>query len=835
MPLDMKVGFRMLVKYPGLALVAGLAMAFAICVGAVTFEVVMQFVHPTLPLPDGDRIVQIRNWDVAAGQVEPRALYDFGVWRDGMTSLTEIGAYRDISSNLITDGDARPVQVAEITASAFRVAPAAPLMGRVLSSEDDRAGAPPVVVIGYDLWKTRFASDPRVIGRSVQLGETFATVVGVMPDGYGFPVAQQAWIPLHSDVLHQLPLDGPAVTVFGRLKPGVSLEAAQVQLSELGRRAASELRRTHEHLRPQVVSYTRSYWDPSPESMALMFSFNVFAIMLLTLICSNVALLLFARAAAREGELVVRSALGASRTRIIAQLFAEALVLGGVAAVVGLVAAHTVLQLWGRRFLEENLGTLPFWFDLRLSPATVLYTAGLTLLAAAIAGVLPALKVTRGFASRLRQGTAGGGGVQFGGLWTVVIVVQVAFTVAFPALALFEQRESVRMRAFPAGFAADEYLSAQLEIDASSVTNTKTQSDAELQARFERAAEILRQRVISQPGIRGVTFVDRLPRDGHHERNIELDQLPSPDSAIMPLREVSTAAIDPSYFDVLETPILAGRRFNATDLSPDAHVVIVDRSFVDQVLLGRNAIGRRVRFAKDQRGGSLSDDARPWYEIVGVVNELGMGTPTQRGRAAGMYLPAVPGSTQPLNIVVHVQGDPMSFAPRLREVATSVDPGVRVSRVQRVDQVTDSMLWILGLWFRVTLVLTGIALLLALAGIYAVLSFAVARRTREIGVRVALGASPRSVVTAIFRRPLTQVSVGVVVGGVMVGLVSVFVSGHKPDAPISEAHFAAAVTPTRVALLIGYAAFMYCVCLLACIVPTRRALSVEPTEALRSE
>jgi putative ABC transport system permease protein len=837
LPLDVKFGFRMLLKYPGLTIVGGLAMAFAVWVGATTFEVVTQLVYPTLPLPGGDRIVQIRNWDVAEGRVEPRALRDFVAWREGLTSVTDIGAYRDLSRNLVAPGgDARPVQVAEITASAFRIAPTFPLLGRVLGPADERAGAPPVVVLGYEVWRTRFAGDASVIGRSVQLGETYATVVGVMPEGFGFPMAHDAWTPLQSDLLSQPPREGPAVTVFARLAPGVSLDAAQVELSVLGGRTTAQLPSTHQHLRPQVVPYTRSYLDKSPSDMGLMLSFNLFAVMLLVLVCGNVALLMFARAATRQSELVVRSALGATRGRIIGQLFAEALVLGTLAAAVGLTATHLVLQQWGLNFLRENLGRLPFWYDLRLSPATVLYAAGLTLLGAAIAGVLPALKVMRGMGSRLRQGTAGGGGVQFGGVWTAVIVTQVAFTVAFPALAYVEQRQLVRIETFPAGFSSEEYLAARLEIDATSVAGAgnATAADADggeaaERVRFTAALEALRQRVTAEPGVVGVTFVDRLPRTGHVERYIELDE-PSPEpardgsapSAALPLREVSTARIDPSYFDVLEAPIVAGRGFTAADLAPGARAVIVDRGFVDQVLLGRNAVGRRVRFAREQRGGALADDARPWYEIVGVVNELGMGAPTQRGRAAGFYLPTAPGSAGPLNVVVHTRGDPLSLAPRLRAVATAVDPALRLSELQRVDQVTSGVLWVLGLWLRITLLLTAIALLLALAGIYAVLSFTVARRTREIGVRVALGSDRRRVVAAIFRRPLTQVGLGVAAGGVVIGVGALAVLGGG-------------LTAGQVVLLVGYAAFMLGVCLLACVVPTRRALGVEPTEALRAE
>ena len=476
--LDLKLGGRMLVKYPGLTIVGGLAMAFAICVGTVIFEVLTLFVHPTLPLPAGERIVQIRNWDVAANDPEPRALHDFIVWRGALRSVTELGAWRDVTRNLIVaGGDARPVEVAEITASGFRIAEGAPLLGRVLVAADERPGAPPVAVLGYDVWRTRFGSDPNVLGRTVQLGNEYATVVGVMREGFAFPVSHELWMPLRTDILDQAPRSGPAITVFGVLAPGVTLETAQAELTTLGRRAAIEQPATHEHLQPRVTPYAKLFFsDPSGEDLGILFSIYVFAVMLLVLVCGNVALLLFARAATRESELVVRSALGASRSRIVAQMFAEALVLGGVAAVVGLVAADFALRSWGVEFLEVNLGRLPFWYDLRLSPATVLFALGLTVLGSAIAGVMPALKVTRGMGSRLKQAAAGAGGLQFGGVWTAVIVVQVAVTVAFPAVVYVEQWQLRHIQTFEAGFAAEEYLAVRIEMDAPIVPGANADS-----------------------------------------------------------------------------------------------------------------------------------------------------------------------------------------------------------------------------------------------------------------------------------------------------------------------------------------------------------------------
>lgn len=462
-PMDVRLAARMLVKYPGLTVVGGLAMAFAICVGVVIVQVVGLFTNPTLPVTEAARLVEVRSMDVAANVQEKKVLADFLEWRSSVRSLTEIGAWRDSSRNLIVaEGDVRPVKVAEMSVSGFLVADGTPLMGRALMAADEHPAAPGVAVIGYDVWRRRFASDPHVLGRTVQIGHELVTVVGVMREGFEFPVSHDVWLPLKTALLDQTPRSGAALSVFARLAPGVSLQAAQAELTSVGQRTAAQWPATHQHLEPHVRPYAQMFMPDDPADLAMMYAIYGFFALLLVLICGNVGLLLFARAAAREADLVVRTALGASRGRLVAQLFAEALVLGAVASVAGLAAANVVMRTWGTLFLETNLGRLPFWFDLALSPRAVVAAFVLTVAGAAVAGVVPALKLTRGMAQRLRQSTAGSGGLQFGGVWTVVIVAQVAATVIFPALAYWELAEVRRVEDFDFGFAHEQYLAVRI-------------------------------------------------------------------------------------------------------------------------------------------------------------------------------------------------------------------------------------------------------------------------------------------------------------------------------------------------------------------------------------
>jgi putative ABC transport system permease protein len=847
--LDVKLGARMLVKYPGLTLVGGFAMAFAIWLGIIIFQVVGLFVHPTLPLPQGARLVEIRTIDVAASADEEQVLHDFLEWRQSLRSLTEIGAWRDSSRNLIVSagGDSRPVTVAEMSVSGFRVSDGEPLMGRVLIDADEGPAAPAVAVIGFEVWRTRFAGDPHVLGRVVRLGSEDATVVGVMREGFEFPVSHDVWMPLKTAGLDQRPRSGPAITVFALLAPGDTIETAQAELTTAGRRAAMDLPATHQHLEPRVRPYAMMAAPGEPGDQPVMYSVYVFTALLLILICGNVGLLLFARAASREADLVVRTALGASRGRIVAQMFAEALVLGGVAAIVAVAAADVTLRTWGTVFLETNIGRLPFWFDLGLSPGTLLVALLLTVACAAIAGIVPALKVTRGMGHRLKQTTAGSGGLQFGGVWTVVIVAQVAATVMFPAVVYIEQSLLRGVQDFDPGFASEQYLAVQIErdypVEGGSSADAAT---LERNARLVTTLEALRQKVAAQPGVRGVTFSEDVPTTNRPQKLIELGDdiagangtstIAGGSNAELPMREATVAAVDPSYFEVLDAPVLAGRGFTRADVLPGARVAIVDQSFVEQVLEGRNAVGQQVRFrypgppSRRWGPGNPNDPAGAddWYEVIGIVRELGAGAPTQAGRAAGFYIPATPDQFDQIHMMVHAHGgDPMALAPQVRDAATAVDPSLRLVNLKRANEANDDVLWVMGLWVRITIVLSSVALVLSLAGIYAVLSFTVARRTREIGVRVALGASRKGVVLATFRRPLFQVALGVVVGTAIIVAASMLL--RNTELPGYESD----LTLRGVAMITGYGIVMLGVCLLGCVVPTRRALTIEPTIALR--
>ncbi|HEX6315726.1 MAG TPA: ABC transporter permease [Gemmatimonadaceae bacterium] len=818
--LDFKLGARMLARYPGLTIVGGLAMAFAIWVGAGTFEFLSQVVNPQLPFRHGDQIVAIRNLDVQTRDTEGRALHDLAVWRREVRTIRDIGAWRQLDRNLIVgDGRGEPVALAEINASAFRIAGVPAMLGRALLDGDEARDAPAVVVLGHDLWRARFGGDSGIVGRTIRLGATLSTVVGVMPPGFSFPIAHDLWVPFRLDPGAYPPRQGPGINVFGRLADGATLASARRELALLGQRRAVDSRETHEHLRPQVLPYAKSFLNVEGAASLGVMSSNLLLVMLLGLICLNVALLIYARTATRESEIVVRSALGASRGRIVGQLFAEALVLAAASAVVGLAAASFGLQWAFDTVVRELLdgGRLPFWFHSHLSLSTVVYAMLLALMAAAVAGVLPALKATRGLGLRLKTATSGGGGLRFGGVWTGVIVAQVALTTVFPVVAFEVRRDSRRLYNYDLNFPVERYLTARLLMDRESTPDADT-SEAGFRQRFASTFTALEDRLESQTGT-AVTYIDHLPRAYHGWNQIEVDE-----GAIAPRdargHRPSAARIDPDYFDVLGVPILSGRRFHSGDLQPGVRSVIVNEPFVTSVLGGKNPLGRRIRYVAGESSLSpASPDDAPWHEIVGVVPDLG--TINGYGRA-GIYHPVTRDHAYPTYLVMRVTGDAAAFAPVLRSVATAVDPTLRLYNVAPMSGVADTEIAFYRFWFRLTLGVSAVALLLSLAGIYAVMAFTVSRRTREIGIRVALGSDPRRIIGAIFRRPLIQVAAGVAVGTLFVAALFSLGRGALP-------------TAMQFARIGAYGLGMTLVCLLACIVPTRRALGVEPTDALRMD
>ena len=822
---DVKLGARMLAKYPGLTAVAVFALSLAIGAGAAYLEFTNDLLNGRLPFRDADRIVGIVNWDRQSGDAEHRAAFDFVAWRNELRSFDGLGAHRALERNLITsDGRAEPVHGVEISAAAFHMAGVPPLIGRPLVADDERAGAAPVVVLGHDLWVNRFASDPTVLGRSVRVGNAPYTVVGVMPEGFAFPVSHSLWVPLRLNDANYPRRAGAPIKIFGKLAAGVELTAAQAELTAVARRMGSEFPDTHRYLAPEVKEYVASLWSATPDGRLLrliLYAANVFFVGLLALCGANIATLVFARTATREIELSVRTALGASRARIAGQLFAEALVLSSIAAVVGLTVAYYGLY-WVKHTVTVAQGNrMMFWWNDQLSLPTLAYAAVLAVAAAMVVGVIPALKATgTRVQERLRSATGGSAaGLKFGGVWTGVIVAQVGVTVIFLAIVgtlawgLYFGNGGNRQVTFP----ASQFVGVRLTMDQDAAAPTDARDDAAFRNRFRALFTQFTDRVAAEPGVTAVTYGAHFPNTNLREMPVEVEG-----EALPPIgqRAVQATVVARDYFEAFEAPIVAGRAFTGADLAPGRNVAIVDQTFVRHVLGGRDAVGRLVRQA-----ARTGEPAGPWLEIVGVVKDLTVDANKDR-YAAVLYQPAAAEAVHPIRVAVRVGGDATAMMSRLRVIAADVDASLRVDNPTTLDQVGTADRVALDFFMRLLAGIGVVALVLATAGMYALMAFTVARRTTEIGIRLALGANPRRIVFTTFARAFAQIGAGVVIGGRPAAAIA---ASLAPEVAAGvDANMVAAVICTLAAL------FMLIVTALACAVPARRALRIEPVQTLKS-
>jgi putative ABC transport system permease protein len=825
--LDWKLGARLLLKYPALTIIGGLSLAAAIAIGAVGIELAGELLYKRLPFDEGSRVVRLETQDAAASRVEPRVLHDFAIWRRSLKTVVDLGAARLSERNVLTgEGRVEALRVAEITASAFPLTRVPPLLGRPLQPTDEMPGAEPVVVLGYDVWQRQFLHDPAIIGRVVTVGRTARTVVGVMPPRFGFPHNQQVWVPL--PVQDAPPREGPAVQVFGRLADGASWQDAAAEFDVVSARAAADQPTSHAPLRTRVRAFAgRTPGDPQRlEDLAV----HAIVLLLLGAVSANVATLIFARTAMRESEIVVRHALGASRARVIAQIVTEGLVLALAAAVLGLVVAQTTVRYAWARASQIMGDGLPFWVDLALEPATIAYALLLALVAAALIGLLPALKATGASVQQgLQSITSTGGTMGFGGIWSYLIGAQVACTLLFVPAAVGIFTNTLYNQSRSAAFPTERYLTFRLSMDNEALAGERgVPDDGQIGARRARAYDELAGRLREEPGVTHVTLGDRLPSTAPGWVAVEMEQDGVPAARTLrggvedgapPARlhgnyqgGFAMAAVGAGYHDAFGAKIVAGRGLHTADAGTPNGPVVVNEAFMR--LVGRNPVGARVRTL--QRGSER--ELGPWHEIVGVVTDLGMLFPADWGEAAYIYRAASAAELDPVVVAVRVAGDAAPLALRVAALARQVDVGLQLRDIVTLDDiVAEEHIRMVG-----GSVVFGSVLLVALvfsaADLYALMAVAVARRTREIGIRLALGANPRHVFGSVFARAGRQLGGGIIAGNSLILLLAWRAGSLTADLLVSS------VITSVIMAAVG---------VLACAAPARRALRVQPTEALR--
>jgi predicted permease len=703
------------------------------------------------------------------------------------------------------------------------------LLGRSLTEDDERESAPSVVVLGYQAWQDLFAGDSRAIGQVVQLAGSAATVVGVMPEGYRFPSSHDAWIPLRFNPLEATPGAGRSLAVVARLADGVSLEEARAEIEAVGRRTAADFPETHGQLRAQIDRFGALMGSGDLMVVMAFYGVRTLFILLLLVACANVATLVFARTVTREAEIALRMSLGATRKRIVLQLFAEALVLVTGATLLGLLIARSALGRIANLFWTvQQEAAAPFWWDDSLSLPTVLYAGVLALVGAVMVGVVPALKATRGVSQpRLSELSTGGGwGLRFGGMWTAVIVFQVGLAVAFLPIAVEQGGTAFQRPLERSSFPASEYVTAQLGRDVM-VPARNEEERAEFLEVSRQLFEEVKRRIQADPSVLEVAFASGLSAMNHVAAPVEFvgDGSAPPISA-----RVRTLLVEPAYLDMMGASLVAGRALQPADFAEGSRAVVVNEAFVERVLAGGNPVGGQLRYP--EREGEASNVIVPApgqsYEIVGVVKNPGadafgpgvhsvvyapLSLAPVTPRALGLVgMPQAP-ATQ---IFAHQRPGSEPLAARLHEIVIAVDPSLRVSEA---GTLADAWLPVhrgerlIGWIF---MVVAGMVLMLSVAGIYALMSFTVSQRTREIAIRTAVGGEPERIVAGILRRALLQLSLGA-----LVGLVIAF--------PVLRDSLAGGIRNLVivVVLLVGAG-------LVSCAVPIRRALRIQPSHAMKT-
>lgn len=811
--LDVVLGMRMLRKSWGMTLVGGLAIAIVIAIAAGLSSFFQVFTGGTVPLVEGDRVVAIQSFDPVSRQPVGTELADYERWRDTLESVETMGAFRTVRRELTigegglptspSEGAAELVSVAEMTASGFRLARVAPLVGRFFVEQDEAPGEQPVVVIGEAVWRSRFGADPQVLGRSVGLDGTLHTVVGVMPEDFGFPINHRYWVPLPADLPGEAWSQEPEILVFGRLAAGFTLEGAEAELSAKGLLPGAASEERQEPLRARIVPYARAFAHIPPGEAA---GILLLVTLLLVPPCANIAILVYARTVTRQAEFAARFALGASRGRIVGQIFIETLVLAMLAALCALAIANVVLSR-----IEVNIaqspGASPFWMQPSISIETIVYVACLVVLAALIAGAAPALRATRGLMNEGLRALSNRISVRLGATWTALVVMQVALAVAILPTAAEMTWGYLRSGMLEPGFPVVEFSTARIALGDPREQNAAEGGEggyAELQR------ELVRR--LRQEGVSAVTFSSAIA-GAEPAAEIGTDDTSADGARRLVHHDVGVNRIDAAFLDTFGARILIGRAFRADDMRAGSDAVIVNQAFVREVFGEVSpALGRRVRYMEQPT------QLERWYEIVGVSTDVPGNDERPR-----MYHPLEPGHLDPVVMTLRMPFVRAGMAEWLREVATRVDSRLRIDEYAALER-TYSELRAQDIGAATALIIvTTSVLLLSAAGMYALMSFTVSQRRREIGIRAALGAQPGRILVGVFRRALGQILLGAIAGL----LFAIVVTRYFPIEQLGGRAIPGIVPAA--------AALMVLVGCLAAIGPARRAMRAKPTAALRED
>src|SRR5688572_5976480 len=808
---DLRYAVRLLLKDRWFTAIAAVVLALGIGANNAVFTIVNGVLLRSIPFPNPEQLVVMLTRD-ARGRQFGVSLADFDDWRSSSRTLSGMSIVFSGSFNVADEGRiAEQYPGAYVSANYYKMIGITPILGRDFGPEDEVPGGPPVVMLSNAVWQQRYGGDRGVLGTSIRLNGITATVIGVVPQGLEFPQPEQIWLPMSQfpPALRQQPRQARNFFVLGRLANGVTIEQARTELSAIGGALATRYPDSNKDLAP--------YPDPLEglvvgRQIRLLFWTLLGAVGFVLLIaCSNVANLLLARAARRTGEMSVRVAIGASRWQVVRQLLTESMLLAFVAGALGLL-----LSVAGIRWFDSELQNVgrPWWMVFTMDWRTFGFLFGLCIVTGVLFGLAPALHVSRTNVNETLKegGRSGSSGIRARRWANGLIVAQLALTLVLLAGAGFMMRSFFEMYNREIGIDTSRVLTMQMILPVRKYPTTESRT------RFMEQAE---ERLSAAAGIEAVSTATNLPGGGGGGRQLEFAG--RPDVAENERPSVTLLSVGARYFDALGVPVAQGRAFTGSDGLPGRESVIVNKRLVDMYFKGQNPIDAQIRFAATGPG----QPASAWLTVVGVAPNVRQRMDNQSTEADPIvYIPhrQNPTLTSGMALIARTRGGAAQSGQTLREGMRAVDPDMALFNIRTLDEVMSRQRFLHRVFGTMFSLFAVIALILAAVGLYAVTAYAVTQHTREIGMRLVLGAAPAQVIWLFLRRGAVQLGIGLAIG-----VAGAFGVGRLLQAQLVQ------TSPRDPVTLVSIVALLSIVAAVACIVPARRATPLDPLQALRHE
>jgi predicted permease len=796
---DVRYGARLLAKNRGVSLIAVLTLALGIGANAAIFSVVNAFLLRPLPYGDPDRLVMVDS--EYRGQAIGVSFLDYEDWRKQNRVFEDIAFFNlRWNANLEFVGETETLSMTYGTANLFSTLQVAPALGRGPATGDSDT-----VLLSHGLWQRRFGTDPNIVGRQLRVDGHGLTVIGVMPPGFRFPFQSDLW--WLSDRYFNRENRGQRIDqTIARLKPGVTPEQALAEMQEIAARLAQTYPDTNAEVTATVRSVRDFWFGKLRNSFWLLLGACTFVLLIA---CANVANLLITQATARERELAVRAALGASRGRLIRQSLSEAFLLASIGCGAGLI-----LGGWSLRVLVTLLPTelLPFFVKIEVDGRALAFTLLISVLTAFFVGLIPALRTASvDLNQSLKEGGKAGTSARMQHIRGLLVVTEIAMAIVLLVGAGLMLRSLTRLQNTSPGFTAEGML--HLEIN----PTYQSQNDYRVEFMSRRYQQLLQQ-IATVPGVIAVAANSDLPFVGQkpwYRGEFSIAGRPAEEQKQNPL--VNYQAVSPDYFRAMQIPLLRGRAFTDRDtVRPDGHrdVAIINRRLAERMWPNDDPIGKRLNC--DEANNACG-------EIVGVVGDVRHNSVTDEA-GYDLYYSAYQSYSKQTHFVVRTQGDPMTLATSIKRAIWQVAPDTGIFNVLPVTKLSANTIWQSRLWGMMFGVFSTLALVLAAAGIYGVMAHFVGQRTREIGIRMALGARWHDVLRLVLKSGMSLVAIGLTIG-----LACAFALTRLMRTLLFEVAPTDPTTFAVVTLSVIFAA------LLACYIPARRATKVDPLVALRDE